>query len=84
MFLKNQPMKSLKSRFEILLRSLKPGKKLPPLNDFFYPADYTEQLIAENYLDGLLEGYTLEVVEFNSIGKLKDVPYLSFKTNKRF
>ena len=31
---------------EILLKSLQPGKKLPPLTDFFYPADYIEQLIA--------------------------------------
>ena len=43
---------------KILVKLLKPGKKLPPLTDFFYPANYTEQLIAENYLDGLLEGYT--------------------------
>ena len=57
---------------EILVSSLKPGKKLPPLTVFFfYPANYTEQLIAENYPDGLLEGYTLEFVAFNSIGKVK-------------
>ena len=68
---------------EILVRSLKPGKKLPPLTDFFYPANYIEQLIAENYLDGLLEGYTLEFVALNSIGKLKGVSYLSFDENKR-
>ena len=54
---------------EILLKSPKP--------------DYTEQLIAENYLDGSLEGYTLEFDVFNSIGKLKDVSYLSFKMNQR-
>ena len=34
----------------ILVGLLKPGKKLPPLTNFFYPADYAEQLIAENYL----------------------------------
>ena len=68
---------------EILLSSLKPGKKLPPLNDFFHPADYIEQLIAENYLDGLLEGYTVEFAAFNSIGNLKGVSYLSFKVNER-
>ena len=45
---------------EMLLKSLKPGKKLPLLTDYFYPYDYPEQLIAEHYLDGLLEGYTLE------------------------
>ena len=69
--------------FEILLRSLKPGKKLPPLTDFFYPANYTEQLIAGNYLDDLLEGYTLKFVAFNSIGKLKGVSYLTFNNNKK-
>ena len=68
---------------KILVKSLKPGKKLPPLTDFFYPANYTEQLTAENYLDGLLEGYTLEFVTLNSIGKLKGVSYLSFDENKR-
>ena len=68
---------------KILVRSLKPGKKLPPLTDFFYPTDYIEQLIAENYLDGLLEGFTLELVALNSIGKLKDdTTYLGFNENK--
>ena len=38
--------------------------------------------MAENYLDGLLEGYTLEV-EVNSIGKLNFISYLSFNENKR-
>ena len=67
----------------IFLRSLKPGKKLPPVTYFFYPANYPEQLIAENYLDGLLEGYTLEVLVLNSIGKLRGNSYLSFKANGR-
>ena len=68
---------------KIFVKSLKPGKKLPPLTDFFYPADYTEQLIAENYLDGLLKGSTLKFVALNSIGKLKDDDsYLSFNENK--
>ena len=34
-------------------------------------------------LDGLLEGYTLEVEVFNSIGKLNFISYLSFNENKR-
>ena len=38
--------KPRKKELKILVRSLKPGKKLPPLTDFFHPADYTEQLIA--------------------------------------
>ena len=47
---------------EILLKSLKLGMKLPLLIDYFYTEDYPEQLIAEHYLDGLLEGYMLEFV----------------------
>ena len=42
---------STDEELEILVSSLKPGKKLPPLTVlFFYPANYTEQLMAENYL----------------------------------
>ena len=37
---------------EILLETLKPGKKLPPL---IYSI-YSDQLIAEHYLNELLEG----------------------------
>ena len=47
---------------EILAKSLKLGQKFPPLSNFLYPADYSDHLIAENYLDGLLEGYTLKFV----------------------
>ena len=75
--------KPSKEEIEILVGSLKPGKKLPPLTDFFYQANYYEQLIAENYLDGLLEGCTLEFEEFNSIGTLNFASYLSFNGNKR-
>ena len=66
---------------EILLKSLKSGKKLPLSINYFYADNYPEQLIAENYLDGLLEGYTLEFVAFNSVEKLKGIPYL--KMNER-
>ena len=56
--------------FEFLVRSLKLGKKLPPLTDFFYPADYAEQLIAENYQYGLLEGFTrVRGIKFNRKAK---------------
>ena len=36
---------------EILLESLKPGKKLPLLIDYSYTERYPEQFIAEHYLD---------------------------------
>ena len=48
--------------FQIFLKSLKPGKKLPLFNKYGYPNKYVEQLIAENYLNGLLEGYMLKFV----------------------
>ena len=71
-----------KKELEILVRSLKRGKELPPSTDFFCPASYIKQLIAENYLDGLLEGCTLEFEALNSIGELKGNLYLSFNENK--
>ena len=54
--------KPTKEEIRILLESLKPGKKLPLLNDWLSPKGYHEQLICENYLDRLLEGYTLKFV----------------------
>ena len=44
----------------ILLKSLKPRMKLPLLNDYDCKDCYPEQLIAEHYLDELLEGYMLK------------------------
>ena len=61
--------KPTEEEFEILVRSLKPGKKLPLLTDFFYPADYSEQLTAENYPDGLLKAFTLKFTVFNRKAK---------------
>ena len=75
--------KSTAEEFEILAKSLKSGQKLATLSNFLYPADYTDQLMAENYLDGLLEGYTLKFVVNSSIDRLKDVFYLTFEDNKR-
>ena len=49
-----------KEEIKILLESLKPGQMLPLLNDWLYPEGYQEQLIYKNYLDRLLEGYTLK------------------------
>ena len=51
-----------KEETKILLESLKPRQKLPLLNDWMSPEGYHEQLIYENYLDRLLEGYTLRFV----------------------
>ena len=48
-----------KEEIQILLKSLKPGQKLPLLNNLEYPNHYPDQLVDENYLDRLLEGYTL-------------------------
>ena len=45
-----------KEEIQILLKSLKPGMKLPLLNDYGCTDLYLEQLIAEHYLNGLLEG----------------------------
>ena len=45
---------------QILLKSLKPGMKLPLLNDYDCTDRYIEQLIAEHFLNGLLEGYALD------------------------
>ena len=47
---------------EILIKSLKPGMKLPLLNNYGFPDHYLEKLIAEHYLNELLEGHTLEFI----------------------
>ena len=48
---------------ETSARSLKPGQELPPLIRILY----VNQLIAEHYLDELLEGKTLWFDAFNSV-----------------
>ena len=59
---------------QLLLKSLKPGMKLPLLNDYDCPENYLEQLIAEHYLNGLLEGYTLKFITNRSIEYLGNEP----------
>ena len=60
---------------EILVRTLKP-EKLPPL----VGSPYIDQLIAEHYLDELLEGKTLWFNAYNSVVKLENV-YFKFEGN---
>ena len=52
---------------QILLKSLKTGMKLLLLNDYGCTDHYLEQLIAEHYLNGLLEGYTLKFMTPRSV-----------------
>ena len=52
---------------EILIKSLKPGMKLPLLNNYGYPDHYYEQLTAEHCLNELLEGHKLEFVTTRSV-----------------
>ena len=66
---------------QILLKSLKPGQKLPLRNDLKRPDLYLEQLAAENYLDRLLEGYTLKFAMNRFINETLSKPYLTM--NKR-
>ena len=61
---------------KILLKSLKPGQKLQLLNNWMSPKDYIFQLINENYLDRLLEGYTLEFITDRFINELDEVTRL--------
>ena len=72
---------STKEEIQILLMSLKPGQKLPPLNDLNHPDVYHEQLVDENYSVRLLEGYTLKFVTNRFINETMPDPYLT--TNKR-
>ena len=66
---------------QILLKSLKPGQKLPLLNNLEYPDHYPDQLVDENYLDKLFEGYTLKFVTNRIINETRPEPYLTM--NKR-
>ena len=66
---------------KIMLKSLKPGKEFPPRTDFHYTEDYPEQLVNGNYLDLLLEGYTLKFVKKRTISEQTGNPYLT--TNSR-
>ena len=77
----NCDYKPTKEEIQILLKSLKPGQKLPLLNDLEYPDAYPNQLIYENYLDRLLEGYILKFVTNRFINEMRPDPYLT--TNKR-
>ena len=70
-----------KEEIQILLKSLKPGQKLPLLNNLEYPDHYPDQLVNENYLYRLLEGYTLKFVTNRFIDETRPDPYLTM--NKR-
>ena len=70
-----------KEEIQILLTSLKPGQKLLLLNNLEYPDHYPDQLVDENYLDRLLEGYTLKFVTNRIINEMRPDPYLTM--NKR-
>ena len=70
-----------KEEIQILLKSLKPGQKLPLLNNLKYPDHYPDQLVDENYSDRLLEGYTLKFVTNRIINEMRPDPYLTM--NKR-
>ena len=72
---------STKEEIQILLMSLKPGQKLPPLNDLDHPDVHHEQIVDENYFDRLLEGYTLRFVTSRFINGTMPDPYLT--TNER-
>ena len=72
--------KPTKEEIRILLKSLKCGQKLPLLNDLEYPNNYPDQLICENYLDRLLEGYTLKFATNRIVCEELGKPYL--KLNK--
>ena len=72
---------STNEEIRILLNSLKPEQKLPPLDYLEHPDIYPEQLVDENYLDRLLEGYTLKFVTNRFINEMMPDPYLT--TNKR-
>ena len=73
--------KPTKEEIQLLLKSLKPGQNLPLLNDLKYPDAYPDQLIYQNYLDRLLEGYTLKFVTNRIINEPRPDPYLTM--NKR-
>ena len=56
---------------------MKPGQKLPLLNDLEHPDAYPDQLVYENYLDRLLEGYTLKFVMNRDIYETRSDTYLT-------
>ena len=65
-----------------LLKSRKPGQKLSLLNDLECQDKYINQLLCENYLDRLLDGYIVKFVTNRLINnKLNCGPYLTM--NKR-
>ena len=72
---------STNQEIQIFLKSLKPRMKLPLLNDYGCTDHYLEQLIAEHYLNGLLEGYTLKFMTTRLVKYLGNLPYL--KMNER-
>ena len=70
-----------KEEIQMLLKSLKPGQKLPLVNDIGHLESYLSQLIDEDYLDRLQEGYTLRFVTNRLIGGMSSDP--SLRMNKR-
>ena len=68
--------KPTKKEIKMLLKSLKPRQKLPLLNDWLSPEGYHDQIICENYLDRLLEGYTLKFVTNRYINESGGITYL--------
>ena len=70
---------STNEEIRIFLKSLKPRMKLALLNKCGYPDKYVEQLIAENYLNGLLEGYTPKFVVPRLVEYLNGKPCLVLK-----
>ena len=65
-----------KKEIQIILKLWKPGQKLLLLNNWMSLQGYVYQLIDENYLDRLLEGYTLKFVMNRFINELDGVTYL--------
>ena len=66
-----------KDEIEILLKSLKPGKELPPLVDTVQLDDYADQLLAEIYLDKVMKG-NLSFNTTNWVVELNGNTYLRF------
>ena len=65
-----------KEEIQMLLKSLKPGQKLPLLNDLECLEHYPNQLVYENYFDRLLEGYTLKFVMNRFLNETMSDPHL--------
>ena len=62
---------------KVLFKSFKPCQKLPLLTNICDPSSYPKQLVAKNYLDRLLEGYTLKFLIDRSVNEDKDKYYLN-------